>query len=70
MTQQMTAADLIAMTEAQVGVIIAYPGEHRFYVDRAEYREGGAVRIFDHAGDSHDLDGLASEVTVLGTYNL
>lgn len=68
MTTKMNAADLIQMTEARVGVIIAYPGDERpFYVERASKNTDGTVVVHDYAGDSRTLTG---EVDVHGTYNL
>lgn len=68
MKQTMTAADLIQMTEARVGVIIAHPGdEHPFYVEQAKRADGDAVVVTDYYGDTRTL---AGEVTVVGTYNL
>lgn len=68
MTTKMTATDLIQMTEANVGVIIAYPGDTQpFYVERASKNTDGAVVVHDYAGNSRTL---TSEVDVHGTYNL
>lgn len=63
-----TAAKLIEMTDAGVGVIINYCGE-RFDVERAEVTEYGAVLIFNYHLDCHGLGSVNSEVEVLRTYN-